>query len=167
MVNKEEQLFLEVIRAYAKDTDCYTITGTEITYWDKNNSLPPPSKNAINDLTIKVKLDKAKQSKLIELAAMYETANQANIAYMNTTFQADSKSQDAMTKVLTASGGKLPAEFFWVDTANNQVPMSHADLQGLAAAILARGQKNFAYLQQLKASVKSATTLTELEAITW
>ena len=112
-------------------------------------------------------LAQAKTAKLVELKTAYEADVNADIAYMNTTFQADQKSQDMITKVLAASGGKLPAGFFWLDALNNHVPMTFADLQGLANAILLRGQQLFAKYQQLKAQVNAATTPDEVNAITW
>ena len=112
-------------------------------------------------------LNQAKTSKLAELKTAYESAISADIAYMNTTFQADQKSQDTITKVLAASGGALPDGFFWLDAANNQVPMTFADLQGLANAILLRGQQLFAKYQQLKAQVNAATTVAEVGAVVW
>jgi len=103
--------------------------------------------------------------KLSELKIAYNKANETDIAYMNTTFQADKKSQDLIVSVLSA--GSVPSGFYWFDKANNQVAMTYADLQGLSGAILARGQVNFTKLQGLKAKVKSAKTQTALNKIKW
>jgi len=112
-------------------------------------------------------LKEAKAAKLSELKAAYDAAISADIAYMNTAFQADPASQDMITKVLAASGGTLPAGFFWLDAGNNQVPMTYADLQGLANAILLRGQQEFAHYQSLKAQVKAAADVPTVQAIVW
>ncbi len=112
-------------------------------------------------------LNQAKEVKLSEIKSAYETEISADIQYMDTTFQADEKSQDMITKVLAASGGTLPSGFFWLDVLNNKITMTYANLQGLANAILLRGQQAFAKYQSLKAQIKSATDTATLEAIVW
>jgi len=107
----------------------------------------------------------ASKVKLQELEAAYNNANELDIAYMATTFQADKKSQALIVSVLSA--GSVPTGFYWVDSLNNKVTMTYADLQGLSGTILARGQSNFDKLQSLKAQIKSATTQAELDSIVW
>jgi len=104
-------------------------------------------------------------AKLSELYTAYNKANETDIAYMSTTFQADKKSQDLIVSVLSA--GSVPSDFYWFDKANDQVAMTYTDLQGLSGAILARGQVNFAKLQGLKAKVKLAKTKAALNKIKW
>ena len=106
-----------------------------------------------------------KPIKIQELYKAYEIADSADIAYMNTTFQADKNSVDTLSKVLAV--GSVPTGFYWLDSLNNKVPMSYADLQGLANAILVRNQTNFDKFQTLKAQVKTATTQAELDTIVW
>ena len=112
-------------------------------------------------------LNQNKEVKLAEIRLAYETEISGDILYMNTTFQADQKSQDMITKVLAASGGTLPTGFFWLDSSNNQVPMTYADLQGLANEILIRGQNAFGKYQTLKEQIKLANTIDELNNIVW
>ena len=112
-------------------------------------------------------LDQAKTSKFSEIKSAYEIEISADIQYTNTTFQADEKSQNMITKVLAASGGTLPTDFFWLDVNNNKITMTYDDLQGLANAILSRGQQAFAKYQELKAQIKSATDTATVEAIVW
>ena len=108
-------------------------------------------------------LDQLKAIKIGELSQSYNTEVELDIAYMNTTFQADDKSQDMLTGVLSV--GSVPAGFYWVDVANNKVAMTYADLQGLAGSILTRSQINFDKLQTLKAQVRAATNSSELDLI--
>ena len=103
--------------------------------------------------------------KIQEIKKAYEQANQLDIDYMSTTFQADKDSQNLIVSVLSA--GSVPDGFFWLDTKNNQVAMTYADLQGLSGAILARGQANFIKYQDLKAQVKTATVKEDLDKIIW
>ena len=104
-------------------------------------------------------------AKVSELGIAYNDANELDIAYLNTTFQADKASQDLIVSVLSA--GSVPNGFFWLDKTNNQVAMTYAQLQGLSGAILTRNQANFIKFQGLKAKVKLAKTQAELGLIVW
>ena len=104
-------------------------------------------------------------AKISELYGEYNTANEADIAYMKTTFQANYKSQGLIVSVLSA--GSVPSGFYWLDVNNKEVAMTYADLQGLSGAILTRSQANFTKLQTLKTNVKACTTQLELDKITW
>ena len=103
--------------------------------------------------------------KLRELESAYNNANQEDIEYLDTTFQADKYSQNLIVSVLSA--GSVPDEFFWLDTTNNQVTMTYGDLQGLSLAILARSQTNFVKYQDLKSQVNTAATIDELGSVVW
>jgi len=107
----------------------------------------------------------SKPVKLSELQTDYSQANEEDIDYMSTQFQADEDSQNLIVSVLSA--GSIPASFFWLDTANNQVAMTYTELQGLSATILARGQVNFVKLQDLKSQVDLATAEADLDLIVW
>jgi len=107
----------------------------------------------------------ASKLKLLKLKTAYSNANELDIAYMKTTFQADKKSQDLIVSVLSA--GSVPTGFFWVDKANAQIVMTYAKLQGLSGAILSRNQANFIKFQELKAKVQSAKKQADLDLIKW
>jgi len=103
-----------------------------------------------------------------EIKASYNSANQLDIDYMSTTFQADKASQDLITGIL--AGGAVPSGFTWRDNtqpANVDVPMTLAEFQGLSQAIVARGQVNWIKYQGLKAQVDLATTQADLDLIVW
>jgi len=110
-------------------------------------------------------LEQLKDSKLKELASSYSNSIQQNIDYLDTTFQADKASQDLIASNLSV--GSVPDGFYWKDLDNNNVQMSYEDLQGLAAAIQARGLINFSKYQDLKSQANSAATVEELEEILW
>lgn len=99
------------------------------------------------------------------LTAAYNTAIQQPVSYMSTTFQADSASQQTLTRCLVA--GSVPTGFYWLDANNAQVPMTFAQLQGLASAMLVQGQTAFARLQTRKASVNGASTVAAVQAVVW
>ncbi len=107
----------------------------------------------------------AKTAQLATLASAYNAAIQQPVSYMSTTFQADSASQQTLTRCLVA--GSVPAGFYWLDANNAQVPMTFAQLQGLASAMLVQGQAAFTRLQTRKASVNGATTVSAVQAVVW
>ena len=109
-----------------------------------------------------------KDDKLSKLATAYNNANELDIAYMSTTFQADKKSQDLITGIL--AGGAVPSGFTWRDNTkpkNADVAMTFAEFQGLSQAIVARGQGNWTKFQGLKAKVKLAKKQADLDLIVW
>lgn len=117
--------------------------------------------------SLPAQLKDAQDKQLALMDSAYATAITAPIPYMATTFQADQGSQDLITGVLTASGGALPAGFSWFDTKNISVVMTFADLQGLAAAMLSRGQPLFGHKQTQKAAIRSAATVADVLAVVW
>ena len=104
-------------------------------------------------------------AKISEIKQAYNTANQEDIVYMGTTFQADKDSQNLIVSALSA--GMVPDGFYWKDGLNNHVHMTFEDLQGLSAIILTRRQINFNKYQDLKAQVRDTTTQVDLEKISW
>lgn len=105
------------------------------------------------------------KNKLSRLSQAYVNANEADIPYLTTTFQADSYTQTLLTGIL--AGGAVPTGFTWRDVANNDVPMTFVELQGLSQAIVARGQVNWTKYQQLKTKIKQAKSKADLDLITW
>lgn len=112
-------------------------------------------------------LSDAQTARLVLIESSYATAMSANVAYLGTSFQADAASQQLIAAVLTASGGALPAGFGWYDINNTKVVMTFAQLQGLAGTILLRGQPLFEQKQARKSAIRSATTVAQVEAVTW
>jgi hypothetical protein len=104
-----------------------------------------------------------KEIQIGTLKQAYQAAIQLPVSYMTTTFQADSASQDLLTRSLTS--GSVPTGFYWLDSTNSQVTMTFAQLQGLAGVMLAQGQRAFDKLQTLKAAVNSATSPLAISAV--
>ena len=90
-------------------------------------------------------------------------------AKVTKTFQADPGSVQTLQQTLAGLSGAqaTPAGFYWVAADNTQVPFVYADLQGLAAAMLAQGWTAFQHLQTLKAEVAAAATVAAVQAIAW
>jgi hypothetical protein len=111
-------------------------------------------------------LSTAQATQIAAIESAYQAAIQQPVAYMNTTFQADSSSQDVLTKCLVA--GSVPAGFYWLDANNAQVIMTFVQLQGLASVMLVQGQAAFVHLQAKKSDVKAVTTtVVDVQAIVW
>ena len=110
-------------------------------------------------------LSDAQTTQLALMDVSYQAAVGAPIAYMATMFQADASSQTTIAAVLTACGGSLPAGFTWYDVNNVAVPVTFAQLQGMAATILMRGQPLFIHCQTQKAAIRAAATVADVQAI--
>lgn len=107
----------------------------------------------------------AQAVQISKLETAYSAAIQIPVAYIGTTFQADIASQDTLAKSLVA--GSVPVGFYWLDALNTKVPMTFAQLQGLAVAMLAQGQAAFDRLQTRKAAVRSASTVAAVQVVVW
>lgn len=107
----------------------------------------------------------AQAAQIVTLNSAYNVAIQGDVSYMGTTFQADTKSQDALAK--SVAPGAVPSGFYWLDAYNAPVAMTFAQLQGLAMAMLTQGQAAFVKLQGYKTAVRAATTIAAVQAIVW
>ena len=112
--------------------------------------------------------------KLPELFAAYLAAIYASISFTTAAgttqvFQADRAALGNLHDMLAAYAptGAVPSGFYWVALDNTKVPFTLTDLQGLAGAIGARGWAEFQHMQSLKATVRAAITVAEVEAVSW
>ena len=110
-------------------------------------------------------LAQAQLTQITTLEAAYTVAIQLPVSYMGSTFQADSDSQDLLTKCLVA--GAVPTGFYWLDAINEKVPMTFAQLQGLAGTMLMQGQIAFDNLQTKKTAVRAALTVADVQLVQW
>jgi len=116
----------------------------------------------------------AQKAKVRELTANYNVAIHDPVVYKSVgniteTYQADNQAISNLQNMLLAFAppATLPTDFYWVAQNNTHVPFTYADLQGLAVAIGAQGFTNFDHLQDLKTQVAAATTVAQVNAITW
>ncbi|WP_170841628.1 DUF4376 domain-containing protein [Nitrosomonas aestuarii] len=110
-------------------------------------------------------LPAAKSAKVESLTASYESEIYANISHDGKTWIADKKSQETLSQVLSV--GSVPEGMYWRDATGASNPMTYADLQALAATILARGLAADTNLSAKLSAVDGASTLTEVDAITY
>lgn len=119
-------------------------------------------------------LAQAQTLQLAALEAAYDSASSTAIGYttkggVTATFQADTVSQSLVQTSLAgySAAAAVPTGFYWVAADNTQVAFTYADLQGLAATMIAQGWTAFQKLQTLKASVRAATTVAAVQAVVW
>ncbi len=103
------------------------------------------------------------------LAAIYASISFTTAAGTTQVFQADRAALGNLHDMLAAYAptGAVPSGFYWVARDNTKVPFTLTDLQGLAGAIGARGWAEFQHMQSLKATVRAAITVAEVEAVSW
>lgn len=143
-------------------TVSYSIEAKEYKAWLEEGNIPEPEFTAVELLA------NAKAKKTQEIETAYHTALTADVVYMATTFQADESSIKVLNDTITAlDATTAPAGFYWLDKANNKVPMTYAELKGLATAIALRGQALFGTRFDKKVAIIAALTIAEVEAVTW
>lgn len=108
-------------------------------------------------------LAQSEQTAIIEAA--YQAENAAPISFAGATFQTDADSVALMAQVATT----LPsgASITWYDSTNTDCTMTDVQFAELRGSILMRGQPLFAKKQTLKAAIRAATTVAEVEAVVW
>ncbi len=119
-------------------------------------------------------LAQAQAAQIGALKQAYSAAIQAPVNYtskggVTKTYQADPQSASNLQNAILGlrASGATPSGFYWVSADNTQVPFTFADLQALAAALLAQGWASFQRLQTLKAEVLAATSVSAVRAIVW
>jgi Domain of unknown function (DUF4376) len=121
-----------------------------------------------------IPISQVQTNRIATLQAAYDAAIVVPVAYTSRagvakTYQADPASVANLQAALAGLGaaGATPTGFYWVAADNTQVPFTFADLQGLAAAMLAQGWAAFQHLQTQKAAVRAAATVADVQAVVW
>lgn len=114
----------------------------------------------------------AQAAQMAAMGAAYQSAIAAGVTFMTAAgvtkaFQSDAQSVANAQAMLTAYKTAVPTGFYWVSADDTQVPFTLADLQGLAKTMGDLGWSCFQQLQQRKASIKAATTIAAVQAVTW
>lgn len=107
----------------------------------------------------------ARQDKQAELAA--ELAAQTTFQHAGRIWQGDAQSTADIAAAATraASSKDWPDDYTWYDAANAPVPMSAADMSGLAAALSKWRTARRIHARTLKDAIKAAGTPEEISAI--
>lgn len=114
-------------------------------------------------------LQQAKDRKNAEIDAERERRGALPVDYAGTQFDADATALRNVTgwQLQIARGMAIPSGFMWRDFNNVDHPCDAAFLDGLGAAITLRGTGLYQQAWTLKASVDAATTVPDVEAISW
>lgn len=140
-------------------------------WWVVNGALTQTDPNAP---TVAQLLAQAQTAQIVTLTQAYKSAIQQPVSYtskggITKTYQADPPSVSNLQNTLLGlqSVAATPSGFYWMSADNTQVPFTFADLQGVAAALLAQGWAAFQKLQNLKTEVLAATSVSAVQAIVW
>jgi len=106
---------------------------------------------------------RAKQIGLID--STYTTEKESPITYAGHVFQADAGSVELMTQV--ASALPVGAGIGWYDIDNIEVPLTDVQFAVLRSNIIMRNQPLFDKKLALKKAIREATTVADVEAISW
>lgn len=148
----------------------YAINSTN-TGWRAVNSQADLVVGETFSATLPVLLAQIQLAQVATVAAAYQSAISQPVSFttagkVSKTFQADPGSIANLQGILAAfTASTLPTGFYWVSQDNTQVPVTYADLQGLAAAMGAQGWTAFQRLQTAKAAIAAATTAAAVQAV--
>ena len=117
-------------------------------------------------------LEAAKAAKNTEINTARADANSQVFPYDGHNFACDAMSRSDIDGIngYVALNGDFPALFpgVWKTVANSYYPLPDIEAwKAFYAAMVATGAANFAHAQALKARLAAATTIEEVEAISW
>lgn len=118
--------------------------------------------NAIADQVI---LPAKRAEKIAQFTAQAAATNSADIDYLDYTWRADLASQALLAQVLAI--GSVPEGMYWRDSSGTPRAMTYANLQGLGAAILARGLAADNNLMTKTVAVNTAANEEGIDAVVW
>ncbi|EJM3831583.1 DUF4376 domain-containing protein [Salmonella enterica] len=113
--------------------------------------------------------EKAREQKIHEIDAWRDAQENGSITFTwnNHSWDAGKASQDRLAPVLmVAKDGGLPADFFWTDANNNDVPMTKDDLTaidaGMTQAMVVQGFKIHERQRQMKKDIAGLTKVSDI-----
>lgn len=148
-------------------------------YWDGEVFIlkpPPPSANHIFDYTTKqwvdpCTLDDHKSAKWKEIKRQRDVAEFATFTYNNMEFDGDLDAQRRLTAYISvskssiAAGQPFEAEFTLANNTN--VTLTAQDFVGIELAKVQAVAATFNHASTIRDQIDAATTVQEVEAITW
>ncbi len=135
-----------------------------------NNALgTQPTATQLASTLATLQLQAAKAQQLQLLAAAYQAAMTAPIAYMGTTFANDPVHQQILSRAVQAFtlAGAVPSGFFVPDSNNAKVSMTLAQLQGMVPVVSASEWAATQTWVSVQEQVAAASTITEVQAVVW
>lgn len=130
--------------------------------WE-NQEYSKPTWAQIEPLLIQIELNNAKEAKIVEIRAKKEIELYKPVSYMGKTFYASERASGNIIASLLLNGDNV----VWLDTNGDPVNMTKTEFQGLGIAI--KNQRSAVYFieAQKYIEINNATTIEEVEAITW
>lgn len=119
----------------------------------------------INSVGEQALLPGKRAEKIAELQAARLALEYSNIDHAGQTWSADRDSRALLAQVL--SPGSVNESAYWRDAAGTKHPVTYSDLQALGRAISDRGYVADANLETKVAAVVAATSVAEIDSITW
>lgn len=116
-------------------------------------------------------LDELKTAKRAEINAKRAELETSGFSYLGKKFDSDQRSADRMQVAAIAAQSALmagqPFQLDWTAMDNTFVPLDAAGVLGLIGAFASYGLSLHEQAKALKAQVDAATTVAEVEAVTW
>lgn len=118
---------------------------------------------------IVVTLQEAKDARTEYVNSERDKAINGGVAYGGNNYDTDSRSRENLTGVHTGvnDGYTLPVGFVWRTSDNVNVAFTKVEINGLAYVILDHVNVQYGTSWALKASIESATTVHEVNAVVW
>lgn len=111
-------------------------------------------------------LEKLKTAKLAELKSMRDTLEVEPIFYNGNFFDYDDKARDRIKDAQEALEG-TDLTIDWTTATNTDVPLGWADFKAIRSAVAIRADVLHKRYRVCREQVDVATTIEEVEAITW
>jgi hypothetical protein len=109
-----------------------------------------------------------KATKIKQIESSRDAAILLDVTALGTQWQADDRSQKLLGDALTLATAGLPLPSVWRDSFNNNLAITGiGQLLAIAGAMAVQTQSAYAKSWTLKAQVDAATTLAEVNAVTW
>jgi hypothetical protein len=155
-----------------RDGTRYEVLNSWVNIHNLEDSLVPTYVNGECVFTETKTLEEIKSDKNSEINKCRLAANRSTFPFGGKNIACDELSRSDIDAVngIVALTGSLPPNWVgvWKATDNSYVPV--ADLSTWTAfyvAMVSKGSENFAYAQQLKTELASATTHADVKAISW
>jgi hypothetical protein len=138
-------------------SDVISLIGLEIT------------QEQVTPLTPAETLTKAKEKATTAINTYRESVLSAGVIFKAQKFDSDTLSVTRLTAVATAiaAGAQLPANFTWRSADNVDVSMTATEIVSLLSTMIMVANEIYKVSWAKKLEIAAASTLAELEAITW
>jgi len=170
------QTLITLIIAAGITPDKFQITG-DVVHWVNEADNTPENNSVVQGVidansSVNWNLQYAKDAKIAQLKALYDIDVAANVTVgvnaVSYVWKGDLVSASFVRdRILADEQSLLPAVDHWYDINHTKVTMVLADLKNIAAAIALKDHGARENLENCRAVVMAATTIEEVNAVTW